>query len=137
MILTINTAQQNQTTVAISRSGDVVAKKSWKVKFHESEKLLPAIDKLIKQSNNKLTDLKGIIVVIGPGGFSALRIGITIANTLAYTLKIPITGVKLTEFNTLEELLKIGENRLYKTKSSKIIAPFYGKEPNITKSKNK
>ena len=147
MILLINTAQPNQTTIGLIKSSSFVSKKTWQTKYHESEKLLPEIDKLFKKSlprtknlvlgKNNLTQLKGIIVVNGPGAFSSVRAGVIIANTLAYTLNIPAASVKLTEFRNFKELVKIGESRLRGVKRAQIIEPFYGKEPNITKSKSK
>lgn len=135
MILLINTAQQNQTTIGLIKSSSFIAKKTWTSKFHQSEKLLPEIDKLFKKGKNNLTQLKGIIVVNGPGSFSAVRIGVSTANALSYALKIPAAAVKLTEFESLDELIKIGEKRLKRVKQPQIIEPFYSKEPNITKSK--
>ena len=48
---------------------------------------------LFKNSNKKIWDLKRIIVVNGPGPFSALRIGVTTANILSFCLKIPIYSI--------------------------------------------
>jgi len=139
MFLFINTAQQNKTTIGLKKSSSFIIEKTWPTKYHESEKLLPEIDKLFKKSKNVLTQVKGLVVVNGPGGFSSVRIGVTVANTLAYVLKIPVASVKLTEFESFKELIEIGESRLKlvcrgdrKIKKPQIIKPFYGKEPNIT-----
>ncbi len=80
----------------------------------------------------KLKTLKGIVVVSGPGPFTALRIGVATANTLAWALNIPIVGYALDEFKDIQELAKIAENKIKKAKRGVIIEPFYGKEPNIT-----
>ncbi|NQU77581.1 tRNA (adenosine(37)-N6)-threonylcarbamoyltransferase complex dimerization subunit type 1 TsaB [Candidatus Falkowbacteria bacterium] len=133
MHLIINTAEPIKTQVAIAQDNFIIAKKTLKSKHHQSEALLPAIAKFLPK--NKIKELEGIIVVSGPGAFTSLRIGITIANTLAYALKIPIVGIKQTEFKNLEDLAKIGQTRLKKLKSRKLVKPFYNKEPNITKSK--
>lgn len=58
---------------------------------------LPLIDKLIKEHNLTLKDLTGIEVNQGPGSFTGLRVGITIANTLGYLLQIPVNGKKTGE----------------------------------------
>lgn len=137
MILIVNTANLNQTAIALSCDDFIIAKNNFKSKYNEAEKLLPEIAKLIKESKKGLADLRGVIVVNGPGGFSALRIGVAVANAMAYALKIPVASVKLSEFNNLKELIEIGETRLKKIKRLQIVEPFYGKEPNITTSDDK
>jgi len=131
MNIVIDTSNPQRTTVALARGGFLIAQKKLTSKHHQAEKLLPTISKIIPK--NKLKYLKAIIVVTGPGAFTSLRIGITIANTLSYACKIPVIGLKATEFTNLNELIKIGETRLKKVKSQKLAQPFYGKEPNITK----
>lgn len=63
-----------------------------------SEQILISIDNLIKQADIKLSDLKGIFVIKGPGSFTGLRVGIAVANQLAHQLKIPIIGLKTDEW---------------------------------------
>lgn len=58
-----------------------------------SEQLVPHINSLLEMCNVKKTDLKGIIVSIGPGSFTGLRIGLATAKSMAYGLQIPIVGV--------------------------------------------
>lgn len=113
--------------------------------YKQSELLLKTISELLKKNKNKLNDVKGIIVVQGPGYFSALRIGITTANSLAYSLNKPVVGVilkkswqrfkdetKLEKVFT-EGLKLIKRNKKFQMKS--IVKPFYGAEPNITAKK--
>ena len=83
------------------------------------------VDKL-EDSSVTLNDLSGIGIKKGPGSFTGLRIGLTVANTLATELHIPIVGA--TNENWLAEcrrLLAIGQ-------SHQIIMPSYGQSPNIT-----
>lgn len=58
-----------------------------------SVRMLPMINDCINNSNIKPTDIKHIFVVNGPGSFTGIRVGITIAKTWAYSLKIPITEI--------------------------------------------
>jgi len=55
-----------------------------------SEKAMPMIDLMLKKSNINPTDLSEILVINGPGSFTGVRIGVTIAKTLAFSLNIPI-----------------------------------------------
>jgi tRNA threonylcarbamoyl adenosine modification protein YeaZ len=59
--------------------------------------LLPAIEELLKKHGLSYKDLMGIASVIGPGGFMSLRVGLSLANALAWSLKIPLTGIHLSD----------------------------------------
>lgn len=54
---------------------------------------VPLIDELLKECNLKPQDLNEILVINGPGSFTGIRLGITVAKTLAYTLEIPIKEI--------------------------------------------
>lgn len=58
-----------------------------------SEEALPSIVSMFEENNIKPTDIDKIIVVNGPGSFTGIRIGITIAKIYAWSLKIPITTI--------------------------------------------
>ena len=154
MILIVHTADAKKVFIGLADKDGLVAKKEFQAQYKQAEKLLPEIDKLLKSSSlavrlgsiesrresrrakKKLDQLKGVVVVTGPGPFTALRIGVITANTLSWALKIPTVGLKLTEFKDNTDLIVKGTAKLKKSSSQKIIMPFYGKEPNITKRKN-
>jgi tRNA A37 threonylcarbamoyladenosine modification protein TsaB len=129
LILIINTAIQNQVSVFLT-DGVKIIKKTAKI---PAEKSLHLIDELLKKNKIKIDNIKGIAVVSGPGSFTAVRFGIVIANVLGFIFKIPVVGIKLNEFKNDQELVKIAFKKLNKAKIGKIVLPFYGKEPNITK----
>jgi tRNA threonylcarbamoyladenosine biosynthesis protein TsaB len=58
-----------------------------------SIKLLPKIKEIIEQLNLYITDIEMIFVVNGPGSFTGIRIGLTVAKTLAWSLNIPIIPI--------------------------------------------
>lgn len=58
-----------------------------------SEEALPEIVSLFIQTNLTAKDIDKIIVVNGPGSFTGIRIGITIAKVYAWSLNIPITTI--------------------------------------------
>lgn len=60
---------------------------------HLSERLLPLIDKAFMQVNLDINDTENIIVANGPGSFTGVRIGATVAKTLAYSLNAKIHTV--------------------------------------------
>lgn len=58
-----------------------------------SEVLVPTLESVLKKSNLKLQDLDEIIVVNGPGSFTGVRMGVTIAKTIAYCLNKKIKTI--------------------------------------------
>jgi tRNA threonylcarbamoyladenosine biosynthesis protein TsaB len=58
-----------------------------------SERLLPAIDRLMADAGWGPGDLEGLAVAIGPGSFTGLRIGLSAVKGLALALGIPVVGV--------------------------------------------
>lgn len=59
-----------------------------------SEVALPRIVSMFENNNLKAQDIDKIIVVDGPGSFTGIRIGLTIAKVYAWSLNIPITTIK-------------------------------------------
>ena len=62
-----------------------------------SEIALPKIVEMFEKNNLSPKDVDKIIVVNGPGSFTGIRIGITIAKVYAWSLKIPITTISSLE----------------------------------------
>ena len=58
-----------------------------------SETLLPMIESALKISGYKLSDIELFAASSGPGSFTGVRIGVTIAKTYAYLKKIDIISV--------------------------------------------
>lgn len=56
------------------------------------------IDALLKKYKLKLTDIDTIRVETGPGSFTGLRVGVSIANALGYALNISVNGMPLGTF---------------------------------------
>lgn len=100
---------------------------TWQAHRQLSDTLLTKIEQLLKQANLKMNQLDGIAIYKGPGSFTGLRIGITVANTLSYSLNIPIIGKQGDDWQEqgIKDLL-VGKNQTQ-------ILPLYGAEPNITK----
>lgn len=62
-----------------------------------SSHIMPMIDKLFNNNNLRINQVNKIFVVNGPGSFTGLRIGVTIAKTLAWSLKIPVVPISSLE----------------------------------------
>jgi tRNA threonylcarbamoyladenosine biosynthesis protein TsaB len=59
---------------------------------NKAQAVLPLIEKSLKKHNLTLNDLSDIQANPGPGSFTGIRVGLTVANTLATLLKIPINN---------------------------------------------
>ena len=64
---------------------------------HGDTDLVPAIENILREKNFTYKDLTNLVSVIGPGGFTSLRVGVTAINTLAYALDLPSSGVHLSD----------------------------------------
>lgn len=94
MILIIDTKDQKVITVSLKKDGKVVKSLSKENKYG-SQVLLPLITKLLDREKMIFKDLKGIQVETGPGSFTGLRVGLSVANTLGFSLGIPVNGKKI------------------------------------------
>jgi tRNA threonylcarbamoyladenosine biosynthesis protein TsaB len=61
----------------------------------KSQIILILIDKLLKQQKLDINQITNIEVYLGPGSFTGLRVGVSVANTFGFALKIPINGKKV------------------------------------------
>ncbi|PFG02790.1 tRNA (adenosine(37)-N6)-threonylcarbamoyltransferase complex dimerization subunit type 1 TsaB [Bacillus sp. es.036] len=83
--------------VSIMVDGTVVGELITNIKKNHSVRLMPAIEQLLEEVQVKPADLDRIVVAKGPGSYTGLRIGISIAKTLAWTLSKPLVGVSSLE----------------------------------------
>lgn len=96
MILAIDTSTR-YAGVALWRDGRVAASLSWYSRQNHTVELMPAIAELLRQQRTAMDQVQGIAVALGPGGFSALRVGISAAKGLAMGRALPIVGVSTLE----------------------------------------
>ena len=69
---------------------DFTSYESWQT---QSENMVPEIDKLLKKHNITRNDIDGVVVAIGPGSYTGVRIALTIAKVMALALDIPVYPV--------------------------------------------
>jgi len=132
MILIINTANKEYLEIALAEDSDSFDVKKIEGEYRQAEQLLPAIDNILKEKNKNISDISGVGVVSGPGGFTSLRIGVVTANTLGYALSISVVGITLDEFGSDKELVANILNKLNSAKVGNVVIPEYGREPNIS-----
>ncbi len=64
----------------------------------KSQVVLILIDKLLKKHGLQIKDVTQIQVNLGPGSFTGVRVGVSVANALGFSLKIPVNGKKVGDF---------------------------------------
>ena len=65
-----------------------------KIMSNKTQIVLPMIDKILKEHKVGLGEIQEIDVNVGPGSFTGIRVGMAIANSLSFTLKIPVKTIK-------------------------------------------
>lgn len=80
-------------SVALVEDGRILCEQTSTFSKTHSIQAMPAIERLLSDVNLRPTDLEAIAVSEGPGSYTGVRIGVTLAKTLAWTLKIPLVGV--------------------------------------------
>ena len=92
MLLAIDTSTRNA-SAALSDGERIVAGRSWHSLVNHSTELMLAVSQLLDSRGVRPHDLKAVAVALGPGGFSALRTGLSAAKGLAMAVRIPIIGI--------------------------------------------
>ncbi|MEH7148745.1 MULTISPECIES: tRNA (adenosine(37)-N6)-threonylcarbamoyltransferase complex dimerization subunit type 1 TsaB [Bacillaceae] len=80
-------------SVAVVKDGKVVAEVIQNIKLTHSAGAMPAIENILANAGIKTNELDAIAVSEGPGSYTGVRIGVTLAKTLAWTLQKPLVGV--------------------------------------------
>lgn len=100
---------------------------TWQADRELAKGLLGFIRDNLAKHSKQISELTGIGVMQGPGSFTGLRIGMTVMNTLADSLDIPIVGSTGTDWQA--EAI----TRLSRGENDRLILPEYGANANITK----
>lgn len=123
-LLFIDTSANNS-VIAVLNNDKVLDKVVWNGSGELSDSLLVKVDELLKKLNINLGDISSIAVNPGPGSYTGLRIGISTANVISWSRKIPIRSAKLE-----------GSKIIFLTPPSiNAVIPIYSELPNITRPK--
>jgi len=125
LIITIRTDKPDA-EIGLYEGNKQLAYEVWTAHRQLAETIHTKIKTLLESKAKTINDIEGIVAFVGPGSFTGLRIGLTVANTLAYALNIPIVGSR--DPNWLET----GIETLGNKQGSIVALPEYGAAPNIT-----
>ncbi|GEM02874.1 tRNA threonylcarbamoyladenosine biosynthesis protein TsaB [Halolactibacillus halophilus] len=92
MILAMDTST-DVLSVSLHNNQEIIEEYSSKNKNKHSTRLMPAIDRIMKEAKVTPQDLTKIVVGMGPGSYTGVRIALSTAKTMAWTLNIPVVGV--------------------------------------------
>lgn len=106
-----------------------VLHETWQAHRELAETIHLKINAVLRARHLLLQELQGIVVFQGPGSFTGLRIGLTVANALASSLGIPIVGVQT------EDWITDGIRSILSGEDDKLALPEYGALPNVSTPK--
>jgi tRNA threonylcarbamoyladenosine biosynthesis protein TsaB len=92
LVLGIETSTTQGGAALVGPAG-LLSEYTLNVEVTHSERLLPAIDRMLSDAALGLEGLGGLAVAIGPGSFTGLRIGLSTVKGLAYATGLPVVGV--------------------------------------------
>ena len=140
MILMIESSTEFLRMWLAGRDGGEVSKKEISLGREMSSRILSEIRGFLRDSGFDWRDLAGVAVFAGPGSFTGVRIGVTVANTLADALEIPIVGASNSDFSKVDDggvddWREIAISKLRDGENHKVAEVFYARPANITKQK--
>lgn len=97
MKIYIDTSSNEKTIIRVGDRKLTKSSTAWR-----SQVVLPMIVDMLQKQGSTLKDVTEIEVNPGPGSFTGLRVGITIANALGYVLKIPVNGKNVEKLEIVE-----------------------------------
>ena len=93
-------------SVSLAKDGALIGLKEINGDYSHSENLTLFVEDVMAQSAFKLSDVEAVAVSKGPGSYTGLRIGVSTAKGLCYSLNIPLIAI-----NTLEHIaLSVSSN---------------------------
>ena len=118
-ILVIRT-DKPEAEIGLYQDDKRLAYKKWPADRRLSETTHIELQKILDESSISLKEVQGIVVFKGPGSFTGLRIGMSVANALAYGLKIPIVA------KSGKNWISLGIKSLLAGGNDRIALPNYG-----------
>ncbi len=127
MILAIRTDKPEAELYLLKDDGVILDQYVWSAHRELSDTLISNIENLLSENSQELADISQVFVYKGPGSFTGLRIGITVANTLGYVLAVPVLGGQGEGWLAAEQGASLPQKEL-----SNLVIPNYGAGANVT-----
>lgn len=125
LFLTIRT-DKPEAEIGLYDGDKQLAYETWQAHRELAETIHRKLDELLTSKHKSLHDLQGVVAYQGPGSFTGLRIGLSVANSLAYAQGFPVVATG--GDNWIQE----AQSQLSKAAVGTYAVPEYGGEANIT-----
>ncbi len=106
-----------------------LAYEQWQAHRALAETIHSKIYTLLTEQKMTWQDLGGVLAFQGPGSFTGLRIGLTVANALAQGLGVPVLAAREPEW------IATGVKKLLHGENDQVVLPYYGAPVHITTQK--
>ena len=93
MIAILLDSSNRELAVGLVKNNELIAETSYEAWQRQSEVMVLELHKLLKANKVDKKEISGIVVAIGPGSYTGVRISLTIAKVIAMALNIPIYPV--------------------------------------------
>src|SRR5690349_1003918 len=93
LILGLETSTHSGGAALLRDDGELVGSVSFSTRQLYSQRLLPSIQWLLERTQTQMQDISVVGIAVGPGSFTGLRIGLSVAKALAYASGAKIIGV--------------------------------------------
>jgi len=127
MTILILRTDKPEAEVGLFEDEKKLAYEVWESHRELAETIHIKIRNMLSKSNKSLDEIGGIVCFKGPGSFTGLRIGLTVANSLAYSQNIPIVA------RAGSHWLELGIKDLLAHQNDKTAIPEYGAPAKTTK----
>lgn len=128
LILTIR-SDNPQAEIGLYDGKTELAYITWQAHRQLAETIHYKIREVLQSGDKQLDQLAGLVVYQGPGSFTGLRIGLSVANALAASYNLPMSG------QTGDDWQMLGIAQLLSGKGQAVILPEYGAPVHITQQK--
>lgn len=128
IILTIRT-DKLESEVGLFDDATQLGYETWEAHRQLAETIHTKIHDLLQAHGKDWNSIAAIIIFEGPGSFTGLRIGISVANGLGYGLQIPLVGAQG------DDWIEQGRAALHAGKTQPFVVPHYGSDAHITTPK--
>lgn len=125
LILTLRT-DKPEAELGLYEDDKKLAYERWQAHRELAETIHKKLAEILNKSSKSVSDIESIVAYKGPGSFTGLRIGLSVANALAYSLQIPIVAT------TGDDWVADGISKLQNNQDDKIALPEYGSDAHVT-----
>jgi len=93
--ISIDTSSSDELVVKLRSDSNMIVEEKSPAHQNHGQRLLSAIVKMLKSKDMTFADLASLKVNTGPGSYTGIRVGVSVAQALGYSLGIPVNGKRL------------------------------------------